>query len=395
LGFGSVIYKKTNKLNKSVINVIVNFLNDQSNIDELEFLLEWIKESDNYELFTQYISIHHFSNWAMNKADQEIIIKQINKKIKFQKNKPHYTSKGMYSFSKYAAIIAMSFAIGYYLNQSLIKLKPIEEVIPTMVTLETSDGEQIIIEEIPREYIEIEGKIKVKKKSKIIIYEKKPQAKEFKYNTLNVPHGKRFNVELSDGSIVQLNSGTSIKFPVQFMEGKDREIEIEGEAFFDVAHDANNTFRVLSNGAIVEVYGTKFNFKNFPEDPFSEIILTQGSVAVKSSPDDKELVRIKPSFKAKLNKSGNDIEVSQVNTKLYTSWVDGRVVFRDENIENLITKLERLYNVSITNDNPSLSNIFFNATIFVENETIDDVLNYLKEVYNINYQVVNNKVIIR
>ena len=162
-----------------------------------------------------------------------------------------------------------------------------------------------------------------------------------------------------------------------------------------MAHDANNTFRVLSNGAIVEVYGTKFNFKNFPEDPFSEIILTQGSVAVKFSPDDKELVRIKPSFKAKLNKSGNDIEVSQVNTKLYTSWVDGRVVFRDENIENLITKLERLYNVSITNDNPSLSNIFFNATIFLENETIDDVLNYLKEVYNINYQVVNNKVIIR
>ena len=84
-----------------------------------------------------------------------------------------------------------------------------------------------------------------------------------------------------------------------------------------------------------------------------------------------------------------------MNTKLYTSWVDGRVVFRDENIENLITKLERLYNVSITNDNPSLSNIFFNATIFVENETIDDVLNYLKEVYNINHQVVNNKIIIK
>jgi len=84
-----------------------------------------------------------------------------------------------------------------------------------------------------------------------------------------------------------------------------------------------------------------------------------------------------------------------VNTKLYTSWIDGRVVFRNENIDNLIMKLERLYNVSITNNNQKLSNNFFNATIYVENETIEDVLNYLKEVYSIDYQVVKNKIIIK
>ena len=70
-------------------------------------------------------------------------------------------------------------------------------------------------------------------------------------------------------------------------------------------------------------------------------------------------------------------------------------MFRNENIDNLILKLERLYNVSITNSNQNLSSNFFNATIFVENETIEDVLNYLKEVYDINYQVVNNKIIIK
>jgi CRISPR/Cas system CSM-associated protein Csm4 (group 5 of RAMP superfamily) len=74
-------------LKKSVINVVVNFLNDQSNVDELEFLLEWIKDSDNYKLFTQYISIHHFSNWAMNKADQEKIIKEINHRINTEKTR--------------------------------------------------------------------------------------------------------------------------------------------------------------------------------------------------------------------------------------------------------------------------------------------------------------------
>ena len=379
----------------SISKILVNFLNNQSNIEELEFLLDWIEDSNNYQTFQKYISVHHFSNWAMNQSDQEKIINEIKNKIKSQKQKKRVSSFRYLKLTKYAAIVLLSVGLGYYLNQPQIELKPIEEVVPTKVTLETSEGEQIIIEESSTELIEIEGKVIAKRKSKTITYEKKLEAKELKYNTLNVPYGKRFNVELSDGSVVYLNSGTSIKFPVQFMEGKDREIEIEGEAFFDVAHDENNTFRVRSNGAILEVYGTKFNFKNFPEDPFSEIILTEGSVGVKSDLNDKEMVRIKPSFKAKLNKSGNDVEVTQVNTKLYTSWIDGRVVFRNENIDNLIMKLERLYNVSITNNNQNLSNNFFNATIYVENETIEEVLNYLKEVYSIDYQVVKNKIIIK
>jgi len=382
-------------LKDSIAKILVNFLNNQSNIEELEFLLDWIEDSNNYQTFQKYISVHHFSNWAMNQSDQEKIINEIKNKIKSQKQKKRVSSFRYLKLTKYAAIVLLSVGLGYYLNQPQIELKPIEEVVPTKVTLETSEGEQIIIEESSNELIEIEGKVTAKRKSKTITYEKKLEAKELKYNTLNVPYGKRFNVELSDGSVVYLNSGTSIKFPVQFMEGKDREIEIEGEAFFDVAHDENNTFRVRSNGAILEVYGTKFNFKNFPEDPFSEIILTEGSVGVKSDLNDKEMVRIKPSFKAKLNKSGNDVEVTQVNTKLYTSWIDGRVVFRNENIDNLIMKLERLYNVSITNNNQNLSNNFFNATIYVENETIEDVLNYLKEVYSIDYQVVKNKIIIK
>jgi len=382
-------------LKDSIAKILVNFLNNQSNIEELEFLLDWIEDSNNYQTFQKYISVHHFSNWAMNQSDQEKIINEIKNKIKSQKQKKRVSSFRYLKLTKYAAIVLLSVGLGYYLNQPQIELKPIEEVVPTKVTLETSEGEQIIIEESSNELIEIEGKVTAKRKSKTITYEKNLEVKELKYNTLNVPYGKRFNVELSDGSVVYLNSGTSIKFPVQFMEGKDREIEIEGEAFFDVAHDENSTFRVRSNGAILEVYGTKFNFKNFPEDPFSEIILTEGSVGVKSDLNDKEMVRIKPSFKAKLNKSGNDVEVTQVNTKLYTSWIDGRVVFRNENIDNLIMKLERLYNVSITNNNQKLSNNFFNATIYVENETIEDVLNYLKEVYSIDYQVVKNKIIIK
>ncbi len=378
----------------SIEKKFVNFLNNQSDIVELEFLSDWIEDLENLESFRQLVSIHYFSCWTMNQADQEKIIIEIKNKIKSQKQKKVFSSYRFMKLIKYAAIVLLSVCMGYYLNQPQFELKPIKEVVSAKVTLETSEGKQIIIEESPAEVIEIEGKLIAKRKSKTIVYEKNLEFKELKYNTLKVPYGKRFNIELSDGSLVHLNSGTSIKYPVQFIEGNDRRIEIEGEAFFDVTPNENDLFKVKSNGALLTVHGTKFNFKNFPEDSFSEIILTEGSVSVKSHENDNK-ISIKPNFKAKLNKSGNDIEVTQVNTKLYTSWIDGRVVFRNENIDNLIMKLERLYNVSITNNNQNLSSNFFNATIFIENETIEDVLNYLKEVYNINYQVVNNKIIIK
>ena len=373
--------------------VIINFLCDDSNIQELEFLLRWISKDENYDLFRQFVSIHHYSNVIMNKSDKDSIISEINKRISNERsglNKVIVFKK----FYKYAAIVVASIGLGYYMNNSKITSKPIEQVLPSKISLQKSNGEKIFLDESLDNIIDLQEDGIVKKELKTISYNEINKVNTLKFNTLEVPYGKRFNVQLSDGTLVYLNSGSTLKFPVNFLKGKERKVYLQGEAFFEVAHN-KELFTVKSPGAIAAVYGTKFNFKNYQEDSFSEVILTEGSVGLKSNLYMDKFVTIKPNFKAELNKVENNIEVSQVNTKLYTSWIDGRVVFRNENIDNLILKLERLYNVSITNSNQNLSSNFFNATIFVENETIEDVLNYLQEVYNINYQVVNNKIIIK
>ena len=373
--------------------VIINFLCDDSNIQELEFLLRWISKDENYDLFRQFVSIHHYSNVIMNKSDKDSIISEINKRISNERaglNKVIVFKK----FYKYAAIVVASIGLGYYMNNSKITSKPIEQVLPSKISLQKSNGEKIFLDESLDNIIDLQEDGIVKKELKTISYNEINKVNTLKFNTLEVPYGKRFNVQLSDGTLVYLNSGSTLKFPVNFLKGKERKVYLQGEAFFEVAHN-KELFTVKSPGAIAAVYGTKFNFKNYQEDSFSEVILTEGSVGLKSNLYMDKFVTIKPNFKAELNKVENNIEVSQVNTKLYTSWIDGRVVFRNENIDNLILKLERLYNVSITNSNQNLSSNFFNATIFVENETIEDVLNYLQEVYDINYQVVNNKIIIK
>ena len=373
--------------------VIINFLCDDSNIQELEFLLRWISKDENYHLFRQFVSIHHYSNVIMNKSDKDSIISEINKRISNERaglDKVIVFKK----FYKYAAIVVASIGLGYYMNNSKMSSKPIEQVLPSEISLQTSNGEKIFLDESSDNIIDLQDDGIVKKELKTISYNQINKVNTLKFNTLEVPYGKRFNVQLSDGTLVYLNSGSSLKFPINFLQGKERKVYLQGEAFFEVAHN-KELFTVKSPGAIAAVYGTKFNFKNYQEDSFSEVILTEGSVGLKSNLYMDKFVTIKPNFKAELNKVENNIEVSQVNTKLYTSWIDGRVVFRNENIDNLILKLERLYNVSITNSNQNLSSNFFNATIFVENETIEDVLNYLQEVYDINYQVVNNKIIIK
>ena len=121
-------------------------------------------------------------------------------------------------------------------------------------------------------------------------------------------------------------------------------------------------FKVSSNNTSAHVYGTKFNFKDYPEDDFSEVLLAEGSLGVGKLSDDNILI-IKPGEKAKMVFSSGKIERSRVNTLLYTSWIDGRVAFRNESLPRMIQKLERIYNVVIINNNKDLKEKYFTATI--------------------------------
>jgi ferric-dicitrate binding protein FerR (iron transport regulator) len=202
-----------------------------------------------------------------------------------------------------------------------------------------------------------------------------------------------FNIELSDGTKVYLNSGTTLRFPVNFIEGLDREVFIDGEAFFEVTKNHISKFKVSSNNTSAHVYGTKFNFKDYPEDDFSEVILAEGSLGVGKLSDDNILI-IKPGEKAKMVFSSGKIERSRVNTLLYTSWIDGRVAFRNESLPRMIQKLERIYNVVIINNNKDLKEKYFTATILYKEESINDVLSYLSQIYGLEYQIINNKILI-
>jgi hypothetical protein len=379
-------------MSKNIENIISKFFRNSISNEELELLLNFILEDENYDLFNEYVQINYLSNLSMNQSDKTSLINEIESRIKKSKKQAAFRLLTK-NLMRVAAVFVGIIGVVYYLNYENILIES------KSIILTTSSGEKIILDSEANKrsktkisFEKLEGLVNSETNS--LVYEEDVTLKKLVKNTIKVPYGKRFKLTLSDGTTVHLNSGSVLTYPVSFIEGTEREVHISGEAFFDVISDSLNSFKVHSIGSTAEVYGTKFNFKNYEEDNFSEIILTEGSLGVKNTLDDSKVIVIKPGDKARVNYSQGKIELSKVNTVLYTSWVNGRIIFRNENINNMITKLERIYDVIIINNNVELNKMFINATFLTEKESIDDVLEYLVRIYNVDYQIMNNKIII-
>ncbi len=380
-------------MNSKIEKIIIKFFDNDASLPELNYLLHWINNEKNYTQYVEYIKINHLTNLALNKLDQEKIIEEINSRI--NSNKKPSIKKRALVFTNIAYVLS-SLVIIIYLFSSGNSNDDLKSIDPNKITLTTENGNVIDLENLKENQSKINNNILVNQTVGTLYYKNDPIVKTLTYNTINVPYGKVFNLELSDGTKVYLNSGTSLKYPVNFINDIDREVFIDGEAFFEVSSNKSQ-FIVSSNNTSVYVYGTKFNFKDYPEDNFSEVILTEGSLGVSETLDNiknKKVLMIKPGEKAKVNYSSGEIQRSRVNTSLYTSWIDGRVAFRNESLPSMIQKLERIYNVIIINNNKDIVEKYFTATILYKEESINDVLSYLSEVYGLKYQIIDNKILI-
>ena len=385
----------SNSINKEFEDLIIGYINQTSTIEDLKTIIEKLKQPKNVSLFKEYIKINYYSIYIMNQSDTESIIKELKSRISKEEtkaNRPYI----LLNTIKYAAVFCLIFGLGYYSSINSESLDEPQKIIPKSNDIVlTSDDSKVVLEKDDNKTDDkkIISKINLIQKSDQLIYDNNIDIKELVYHSLKVPYGKRFNIVFSDGSKAYLNSGSVIRYPVKFIEDKKREVFLEGEAFFDVAENKNELFIVNSNGINVEVYGTKFNVRNYSEDFNSDIVLVEGSVGINNS-EVSELTMLKPGFKGSVDKENFRVKTSKVNTKIYTSWIDGEVIFRNETFSQILKKLERLYNVTIINNKNESLDELFNAAINVENENIEQVLEYFNKIYNIEYQIFNNKIII-
>lgn len=379
--------------------IIVKYFSQSANMADLDILNKWIEDPENQLIFEEYVKTHFAITLAMNNPDVTNIRKALLKEIRKEKKKVY--KHRFVSVMKYAAIAILFLGIGFLLQRDIFS-NPTEKhvIVPRKdeITLKLGNGNiKIIAADGSSKVYDANGKVIGEQNGKELVYSGNGTASKLVYNTLTIPNGKRFNITLSDGTLVHLNAGSSITFPVEFLKNRIRKVFLSGEAFFEVAHDKKNAFIVNANKLDVQVYGTKFNVSNYQEDHTTNVVLVEGSVGlseVGQSAKNKNEVFLTPGYKGTFNKEDNKILNEKVNTSLYTSWMNGNLVFRQETFENIIQKLERHYNVIIINNNEKLAKETFNATIETDYESIDQVFSYFKKVYQIDYSIIQNKIII-
>ncbi len=178
------------------------------------------------------------------------------------------------------------------------------------ITLKLPNGELKVIEKRDSDYaVTSNGSVHGINNDQTLVYDKSETSKAIEYHKLNVPYGKKFKLQLSDGSKIHLNSGSSISYPSQFIEGKNREVTLKGEAFFEIAHDSLHPFYVNADHLQISVLGTKFNVQSYIEDETTDVVLVDGAVALAPNgiSNNKDQFRLSPGELGSIKKNNNKI----------------------------------------------------------------------------------------
>lgn len=206
--------------------------------------------------------------------------------------------------------------------------------------------------------------------------------------TISCAYGDKSSIVLPDSTHVWLNSGSKLTFNSNFKNG--RKVSLEGEAFFSVAKDKNHPFRVKTTDVDVEVLGTKFNMKAYPDEKSVSTTLVEGSVNI-SSKYGRALM--KPDQKLVFDKASKQMTVLELSdTAPETEWKDGRFVFRNETLAELKPKLERWFDVDIVFGDEQVKNRKFTGVL--GRESILEAVSYFDLSSFVSCRIEGNKIII-
>lgn len=194
--------------------------------------------------------------------------------------------------------------------------------------------------------------------------------KEIGYNTINVPYGGTYTVELCDGTKVYLNSGTTLEFPSRF-DGKVRSVILKGEAYFDVARNVSKPFVVEVDEMKVKVLGTSFNVKSYVDEPGVYTTLVEGSVAILR--DGQPEKKIKPGEQAYYNKGVGTLSIAEVDVNEFTSWKDGVFYFKDIALEEILRIVSRWYDLEVFYMNQGAKSVIYSGKLPMYS-SVEDVL---------------------
>lgn len=315
-------------------------------------------------------------------------------KARRQKHLKQHVSQRI-AWMKYAAVFLLTAGLaltGPFLRQGEKEIVPVVgPIVPgsTKAILELSDGRTYILD--TNKIVETGWfRQKLQTERNLLIYEKNISTK-LVFNKLTVPRGGVYELRLSDGSRVWLNSNTELRYPVAFNE-KERTLYLSGEAYFQVEKDSLRPFIVMVGDVQVQVYGTEFNINT--HDPWMiRTVLVNGKVGICSSNKDQEVFLV-PDQLAEFNVNTGQITVSQIDPYPFVAWKNGELVFQNETIESIMNRLADWYDLKVFFSNESVKKQCFTG-IISRFDDISEVLHLIESTATVQFEINDHTIIVK
>ncbi len=382
-----------------IANLITKSINQKLSEKEQQALDTWISSSkDNRKLYEVLTSDDQLTNHVdiYQKFDAKKVWSHLEEEM-VPTRSFDLTSQWM----KYAAGILLPLLIGaslYYYLQKSDPVTTIAQIDQTIVpgaqraTLKLADGGVVKLEGNESIKQTQQGTATVRNEDHVLSYSSNTSNEEIKslvFNELTTPVGGRYEVQLSDGSQVILNAGSSLKYPVSFND-TTRTVYLTGEAYFDVTHNGS-PFIIVSDDQNIRVLGTSFNVSAYGNEPTISTTLVEGSVQIET---DQGIQLLQPGEQSILNKSDETLEVAAVNTDLYTSWIRGKFEFNNDNMEIVIKRLARWYDFEYVFENNEAVGYHFTGRID-NSQPISSILKILEATSDIQFELNDKTIIIK
>ena len=301
---------------------------------------------------------------------------------------------------RYVAVVAMlvSVSLTYYLLSTHDEKSSVSVAqqgflpVKGVPVLELSDGRQLVLT-TAETIFEHEGQMIKNDSTKILDYTLVKKGKEESpvYNIIKVPVGGEYQILLADGTKVYLNSCSSLRYPVPFT-GERREVELTGEAYFEVTKD-DKPFVVKTSEVDIKVLGTSFNVSNYQDDEVITTTLVEGTVIVRDCNEGKEY-RITPGKTLSFDKNSEQVNLREDDVELYTSWMQGKFVFEDMCLEDIMRKLNRWYDCKIIYADEALRYLRFSGAAG-KDRSAKYLLEMIEVVTDVKFEVSGSTILVK
>lgn len=368
------------------------------NESEQQLLREWLEESPEHRDLYRNMKVFLTDREAFLPDEERLSHFKADYEKRLQgtryRHRLHYFSQTLTVAASLLVVCGLALFVWLQSGENG-PLKTVQEknvILPgsSKALLVTNEGKTIQLNSEVQEVV-IAGDMKVKNDADALIYsESGIRTEQYEENQLIIPRGGEYSVQLADGTRVWLNSASELKYPVQF-SGKQRRVYLKGEAYFQVAHDSEKAFIVVTDEIEVKVYGTEFNI-NTRAAGYVQTTLVRGSVSVRTAGLQEHM--LEPDQMAQFHRGTGKIDVLNVDVNNYIGWKSGVYVFENRTIEQIMEELSLWYDVEVFFKSNGARNQRFSGSLPRYRE-IESMLAVIEKTSHVGFEVRGKTIVVK